>query len=175
MNRQQNYFELFSLPVSYQVDQAALRERYKELQQQFHPDRYSDKSAQDKRLAMQFASEINSALQTLKSPLLRAQYLLELAGQAEDTETRKTNDPAFLMAQMELREQLQEIPQQRDPFAELDALQQQADATYSDLQQQFVAAFSDDDFATANDLVGRMQFYVKLLAEIDQLEQELEE
>jgi len=48
------------------------------LQQEFHPDRFASKGDVDKRLAVQTASLINQAYDTLKSPLKRAQYLLEL-------------------------------------------------------------------------------------------------
>lgn len=171
----QNYFELFALPQQYQVDSALLSKQFRALQQQFHPDRYADKSAQDKRMAMQFASHINAGYQTLKSPLHRAQYLLELLGVAEDTETRKSSDMAFLMQQMTLREQLADIEDEADPLSALDALQDDTDAAYRQLQQQFADAFAAQNYVQANDLIGRMQFYLKLLNEIEQRQQELDD
>ena len=68
-----NFFELFALPVSYEIDNNALRERYRELQRSVHPDRYANASAQEQRLAMQGSTFINEAFETLKDPLWRAQ------------------------------------------------------------------------------------------------------
>ena len=69
-----NYFEIFGLPVSYQIDLALLADRYHDMQKEFHPDRYAGKPAQEQRLAVQYASIINQAYSDLKSPLCRAQY-----------------------------------------------------------------------------------------------------
>ena len=39
-----HYFELFDIPVSYNVDLNAINTRYLELQRVVHPDRYAGKS-----------------------------------------------------------------------------------------------------------------------------------
>ena len=48
-----NYFELFELPVQFEIDVADLNARYRKLQQQFHPDRYASGSDQEQRMAME--------------------------------------------------------------------------------------------------------------------------
>ena len=73
-----NFFELFELPVSYDVDLALMQQRYMQLQKQLHPDRYASSSDQEKRLSMQHTSWVNEALATLKDPVARAGYLLKL-------------------------------------------------------------------------------------------------
>jgi len=80
LNFSQNYFELFGLPNQFHTDLNALSERYRELQRVTHPDRYANASDQEKRIAMQGATLINEAFQTLKNPLQRAQYMLSLKG-----------------------------------------------------------------------------------------------
>ena len=74
-----NFFEIFSLPVTWQIDRSLLDTRYRNLQREFHPDRYAAKGDTEKRLAVQTTALINQAYDSLKSPLKRAQYLLELA------------------------------------------------------------------------------------------------
>ena len=64
--------------VGWQVDQISLDASYRKLQQEFHPDRYASQGDVERRLAVQAASLINQAYETLRSPLKRAQYLLEL-------------------------------------------------------------------------------------------------
>ena len=70
-----DFFEIFSIPVAWDIDLNGLGIRYRALQQEFHPDRYATKPDVEKRLAVQSASLINQAFDTLKSPLKRAQYL----------------------------------------------------------------------------------------------------
>ena len=78
MNFSSDFFAVFAISPSWDVDIDDLGVRYRKLQQEFHPDRYATKSDAEKRLAVQAASFINQAFDTLKSPLKRAQYLLAL-------------------------------------------------------------------------------------------------
>ena len=80
MDLTQNHFELFGLPVAFDIDSQQLAERYRELQRTLHPDRYASASAQEQRLAVQYSGLVNEAYSTLNRPLSRALYLLGLAG-----------------------------------------------------------------------------------------------
>ena len=73
-----DYFELFGIPVSYEIDLALLERRYQELQLKFHPDRHMRSTPQEQLLAVQYVSLINQAYTELKSTLSRARYLLSL-------------------------------------------------------------------------------------------------
>ena len=106
MNLSQNHFELFGMPVGFAVDAAALDSRYRELQREVHPDRFAAASQAEQRVSMQFATRVNEAYQTLKSPLRRAGYLLELHGVDPEFETNTAMPVEFLGGQMELREAL---------------------------------------------------------------------
>ena len=112
-----NYFDLFGLPVGFRVDGAALAERYRDLQKVVHPDRYANAPEAEQRLALQQATRVNEAFETLRDPLQRARYLLQLNGMDPDQETATTRDTEFLMQQMELRESLAEVRGQADPQA----------------------------------------------------------
>ena len=75
-----DYFALLDLPRRQHLDREDLERRYHEVQAQVHPDKHAHLSDQQKRLAMQWATRANEAYLTLKSPLKRAHYLLQLAG-----------------------------------------------------------------------------------------------
>ena len=122
MPKPDHYFDLFQLPLSFRLDQSALAKRYHALQKVAHPDRYAGASATDQRLALQQSIQINEAYNTLRDPLRRAIYMLELQGIAMDAESSTLQDTAFLMQQIELRESLAAIPQQTEPLAALDQL-----------------------------------------------------
>jgi molecular chaperone HscB len=112
-----NYFELFGLPVGYIVDTEQLSAHYRELQRAVHPDRFANATEQERRLSMQGAVRINEAYETLKDPVLRASYLLSLNGIEMEHGRETTRDAAFLMEQMELREELEAARDKPDPYA----------------------------------------------------------
>ena len=175
MKLSSDFFEIFAIPVAWQVDSNQLQRRYLKLQQEFHPDRYASHSDTEKRLAVQTASLINQAYDTLKSPLKRAQYLLELKQIDASQDSHVTSDGAFLMEQIELREALSEVRDSADPFAALDSLRSDVESSYTEQQNQFQAQYQDSDFDHAFNTVAKMQFSSKLLDEIEQLEAELED
>jgi len=103
-----NDFEIFGLPCQFNLDSAALSASYLRLQSQTHPDRFANSSAQEKRLAVQWATRVNEAYKRLQNPMERAIYWCELNG--ENPRGQQSNlPPALLMQQMEWREALEEI------------------------------------------------------------------
>ena len=104
-----NYFQLFGLESQFVIDLANLSTLYQALQKKVHPDRFAHASSQDQMLAVKKSTLINDAYQTLKKPLKRAQYLLELRGINMPSEQASFGDVSFLMRQMELREMLDDV------------------------------------------------------------------
>ncbi|WP_382164001.1 Fe-S protein assembly co-chaperone HscB [Hydrogenophaga sp. ANAO-22] len=114
MNLQSNDFEIFGLSPRFAVDRAALDARWKDLQREAHPDRFATADAQTQRQAMQWSVRINEAYQRLKDPLKRAAYLCELHGAPIQAENNTAMPAAFLMQQMQWREDLDEAQGQDD-------------------------------------------------------------
>ena len=168
-----NYFELFALPVSCQLDQQQLASQYRALQRTVHPDRFAADSERQQRLSVQYASFVNEAFHTLKQPLSRAIYLLRLAGREVDMERNTVMDPQFLMAQMELRDEVSELKAQANPEAELKRLMAQVDGDIITYLEQFEQHWRAQELEQAETVVRKMQFMVKLAAELAQLESEL--
>ena len=171
----QNYFELFDLPVSFDVDPDMLAVRYRTLQQHVHPDKYVTSSAQERRLSIQHAAHINDAFEALKNPLKRAQYLLELKGMLAN-ESGAGLDHGFLMEQMELRETLEAIPEAENPPAALDhflvEINNYEKEFVETLRGQF-AASTEESLKQANVAVKKLQFINKLKEETIELEDQL--
>ena len=69
---EKNYFEIFDVAKTYDVDQKDLLKRYLGLQRKFHPDRYIASSEAEKRINMQWVAEINLAFETLSDDLKRS-------------------------------------------------------------------------------------------------------
>jgi molecular chaperone HscB len=108
-------FAVLGLPRKFEVDLGAAEAAYKELSRQLHPDRFAKADPRARKAALGRTVEINDAWRTVKDPVRRAEYLLELAGyalgagekSAEMSKTRKVSaPPTFLVEIMELREEL---------------------------------------------------------------------
>lgn len=165
-----NYFELFNLPTSFDVDLTVLAETYKSLQRLTHPDKFASGSDQDKLVALQKNSQVNDAYSVLKSPLSRAEYMLSLRGIEMQHEQQTIKDGAFLMQQMEWREQLAEIEEQAEPLDELEKLEEIIKQTIkAELVQLKTLLESEQSKAEqqAAELIRKLKFLYKMLAEID--------
>ncbi|MGD8784702.1 MAG: Fe-S protein assembly co-chaperone HscB [Thioalkalispiraceae bacterium] len=169
----QNYFEIFGLPVAFQIDISILTERYRELQKTVHPDRFANSSDRDRRLAVQQAALINEALSTLKSPLKRARYILQLKGVTFDDENETTMDPEFLMEQMELREAVADVKAQDDPFSSLNQIMESIKNNMDKMIRDLQDLISKDELEAAKMQVQKLQFLEKLMHECEGLEQDL--
>ncbi len=176
MELTQNHFELFGLPVAFEIDAQQLAERYRELQRTLHPDRYANASERERRLSIQHAAQVNDAFQILKSSLRRARYLLQLQGIEFDDEKETHLDPAFLMEQMELREALADVRTKADPLGGLNNILADIKVRQRAMESQLGMLFadaSDDKRLEAKQLVQKMQFLVRLQEEGEDLEEEL--
>ena len=100
-----NYFELFEIPVSFNVDKTLLAKKYFELQKKYHPDFFSQGSEAEQEEALERSSQVNRALKIFKHPDETIKYLLQLKGLLEEEEKYQL-PPAFLMDMMELNEEL---------------------------------------------------------------------
>ena len=109
LNLQSNDFEIFGIePRISRWTALRLDARWKDLQREAHPDRFATADAQAQRQAMQWSVRINEAYQRLKDPLKRAAYLCELNGAPIQAENNTAMPAAFLMQQMQWREDLEE-------------------------------------------------------------------
>ena len=171
-----NHFELFGLPVKFDVDIDDLASRYREMQRSVHPDRFASASDQDRRLSLQMTALINEAFQTLKDPVRRGRYLLSLRGVDLGDDTDTAMDPAFLMEQMELREQLDEVTQSDNPHKLLAELANRIEQRLHDSIEHFRGLLTEgtpEADRKARNAVREMQFLEKMRQEIDNLEEEL--
>ncbi len=162
-----NYFEIFDLPVSFDIDKDRLVACYRDLQNVVHPDKYVNASEKERRLAMQKAVQINEAFQTLKNPLSRGIYLLELQDINKDNQTNL--DGEFLMAQMELREELADIKD----FEALNAFLNSIEKQIENLIEQLSQEFKTKNWQAASSSISKFQFFTKLHEEALRLEEKL--
>lgn len=163
---QQNHFDLFGLAQSFQIDIAQLEQQYRALQTLVHPDKSAHLPDVEQRLAMQRATLVNEAYQTLRNPLRRARYLLSLHGVDIQEENNTLMPPDFLMAQLEWREAVSEAQQACDAAA-LDGLEARLQRETRELESRLALKIdTDKNYAAAAELVRKLRFMEKLAEEI---------
>jgi molecular chaperone HscB len=173
MNLKENHFQIFGMPEGFEVNTAALEERYRELQREVHPDRFARASQAEQRVSMQLATRVNEAYQTLKSPLRRAEYLLQLQGVDPEFETNTAMPAEFLAGEMERRERLEEAVMARDwqrLIALSSDLRTEADALLGRIDRQLEAK----DWKEAAGTLRQLKFLEKFGEEIGAAEEKLE-
>ena len=170
-----NFFELFELPVSYEVDFNQVQQHYMALQKQVHPDKFANSSDQEKRLSMQQTSWINEAQSTLKDPVLRAIYLLKLKGTDINLENETTMDAAFLMQQLETRERLENVKKEDDPLAALDDMAKELKVSTSGMMKGFAQSYEAGQIDDAREWVRKLQFMQRAKKEINSLTADIED
>jgi molecular chaperone HscB len=154
LDQSRNHFQLFGLPETFAQDTEVLAERYHALRQRVHPDLFATAGERERRLSLQASTLVNEAYQTLKDPLARARYLLLLKTGTEGDDQETTQDMAFLMEQMELREALADARAASDPFSAIDRVR----GRLSRLGEDIVAALAlrlDRDRGQTGDEEGR--------------------
>ena len=152
-----------------------LETNFRKIQSASHPDRFVTCTSAEKLVSMQTATLANEAYLTLKSPALRAAYLLSLQGINATSETNTNMPVEFLMQQMERREALDDAKHAKD----LDALENLLTAMQleaSNLQTELSENFDlKQDYAAATDTTRQLIFIDKVCADIERAITRLEE
>jgi Fe-S protein assembly co-chaperone HscB len=99
---------LFGVQKDPKINMKELTRRFRNIQSQIHPDKFSIKSKEEQDLSAEWSALINKAYKVLQTPVKRGEYLLELKG-ITLPEGNTIQDPEFLMEMMEKNEQVQKI------------------------------------------------------------------
>jgi molecular chaperone HscB len=108
LSKESDYFTCFGLPRLLTVDPNALETKFYELSRTFHPDFFQRKTDAEQAISLGNSALLNTAYRTLKDPVRRAEYLVQLeAGSAKDI---RTSPPADLFEEiLALQEDLDEF------------------------------------------------------------------
>ncbi len=167
-------FEQFDLPVAFEVDRAQLDARFRRLQSELHPDRFVRQGDQARRMAASLAADVNEAYAILADDYRRAVHLLERSGVVFDPERDTSQDIAFIEAQIEWRERIEEAESAGDAGA-LDALATELNQARAAARDRVAGALSDPAApgADAKDRVLELRFFDRLLDELKRTRQSL--
>ena len=108
-----DHFTFFGLPRKLEIDVPALEKEFYRLSRRLHPDVTATAAADEQRWGLEKSSQLNDAWRTLKDPIARTQYLLQLEGarmeEQSASRTGATVPPELLEEVFELNMQLQQM------------------------------------------------------------------
>ncbi|WP_251371312.1 Fe-S protein assembly co-chaperone HscB [Polynucleobacter sp. TSB-Sco08W16] len=160
-----DYFRFFGLNQQFKLDLPALDQAYLAIQKEVHPDRHARGSETEQRLAMQMATLANTAFQILKNPIQRGLYLCQLHGVDAKLETNTAMPAAFLMKQMEWRENLDE---QAEDLPALEAMMIEVEQSKADILAEITQAIDGaKNYVRAAELLRGLLFIDKFAIELD--------
>ena len=125
-----DYFKLFDLPRSFDVDKSALTKAYYRLNKEYHPDNFTLASADEQASALSMTAQINEGYKILKNKQQRLKYLLELLG-VNFQEGKEPMPQEFLMEMMDLNEAIMDY--KMDPS---DTIRQKIEGDVSNFQKE---------------------------------------
>ena len=126
VSKELDYFTCLGLPRRLIVDLSQLEAKFYELSRAFHPDFYLNKSETEQAISLGNAATLNSAYRTLRDPIQRAEYLLDLeAGAVKEI---RTSPPADLF------EDILQLQETLDAYRATDRTSESAQTLRTELQ-----------------------------------------
>jgi molecular chaperone HscB len=89
-----DYFSALGLTRKLHVDMAGLEREFYRLSRKLHPDLFARATAREQEWSTEKTSQLNDAYRTLKDPIARTAYLLELEGVKLEEQSRNATDTA---------------------------------------------------------------------------------
>ena len=160
----QNFFELFNIEISVDINKSDLDEKVKILQNNFHPDKFTNGSDFEKRLALQISSYINDGYKILGDIVLRVEYILKINNFNKD-ESTTINDIGFLQEQImynELIESLKENLEENIIDNNLSGIKLKLKNTINNIK----LSYQDREFEDMWQNLSKLWFYINNINEL---------
>ncbi|NJN35388.1 MAG: hypothetical protein HC817_15170 [Saprospiraceae bacterium] len=156
-----NYFAFYDLPLSFVINEGALKKKFYAFSRQYHPDFYTLESAEKQAEILELSTFNTEAYKTLSDFDKRIKYVLEIkAVLGEEGDNKLPQD--FLMDMMDLNESLIELEIDYDPNAhqkimtDLQTLENQLFESVKDILENY-----QDEAPPQYDLEKIKDFYLK--------------
>lgn len=103
-----NYFDFYNIPISFNVDAAALKKTFYSYSKKYHPDFFTLESEEEQAKILELSTLNTEAYKTLSNAERRMKYVLELTGaMGEEGQNKLPQD--FLSDMMDINEAIMEL------------------------------------------------------------------
>ncbi|KAF4724510.1 hypothetical protein FOZ63_025649 [Perkinsus olseni] len=159
-----DYFCLLNQPHKYSIDTTGAEQCYRKLQNRLHPDKVAHIEGADPEVAAADSAMVNDAIKVLRSPLKRAEHLLQLETgvKADDDEADGMGnmDPSVLMEMLEYNE---EIDDAEGDEKEMLKLTQENDDRIKECEDELTRLCDEArDWEAVETEVNRLRFLVRI-------------
>ncbi|MBH44131.1 MAG: Fe-S protein assembly co-chaperone HscB [Gammaproteobacteria bacterium] len=159
-----NYFDLFGIEISIEIKKSTLEKKYKELQRQFHPDKYSQSTTHEKKISAQISSYINDAYITLSDLIKRINYILKINNFNKDESVTLKNED-FLIEQIDHNEFIENINSKtaKEIKNYKDDIVKKLSSTIIEIK----SYYEKKDFQKVWEELSKLQFYVNHINKLE--------
>jgi molecular chaperone HscB len=149
--RTADLFSVLGVPRRLVVDRDELERRFHEASRAVHPDRHQVAAVRSRELSLVASATVNRAYRTLRDPVSRGRYWLELHGTAlGDHNNRVPPDLAALVFEtQELLEGLRDEPGNAQARAQIDTVRHQLDERLHSLLGELEGRYAEWDAGDA--------------------------
>ena len=165
-----SYFEFYDLPVSFRVDEAALRRTFLQNSRKYHPDFHTLADEAQQAEMLELSTFNNEAFKTLSDLDRRIQYVLERKGLLGDEHQQTALPQDFLMEMMDINESLMDLefePDSERHTQVLDAVKALKTNLLADVQPILdgytAPGSSDDDLLAVRDYFLKKRYLLRIL------------
>mmetsp|Transcript_40121 Transcript_40121/g.92180 ORF Transcript_40121/g.92180 Transcript_40121/m.92180 type:complete len:249 (-) Transcript_40121:7-753(-) len=152
------HYDVLGVDTKFEVSRAEVDAAFKKLQMRLHPDRFAQASAEVEALAQLHSAKLNEAARTLRSPLLRGRYWMQLKGVRVLEEDQRMDDMATMMEIMEEGEKLEEATTQ----ATVDELTADNEARIEKTEASLAQCLAEEDWLKSREKLERLQMIMRL-------------
>lgn len=164
-----DYFAIFGLPRKLWIEMNVLEQKFLQMSWKLHPDNFVNANEQERELSLKRSSELNDAYRTLRDPVARVEYLLEVEGTRKEGELKQQAPPELLEEVFELNESLDELREAKVSGSDLEELKERLTAAEKNFQdkleevdEQLQAAAHEWDAALDGDAATRKTIMARL-------------
>ena len=156
-----DFFKFYDIPISFLLDEKALKQKFYALSRQYHPDFHTHETAEEQEKILELSSLNTRAYKTLSDFDERVKYILELKGLLKEGEKQEIPN-SFLMEMMDINESVMDLKMDFDKekyTQTLNEVRQMQTDLYHEVKS--IIENYNDVAATADDLQAIKDFYLK--------------
>jgi molecular chaperone HscB len=165
------FYDAFGLEPKLALDLDDLKTRFYERSRQWHPDRFSRASAEQRQQSLDMTAVLNDAFRILRDPVARAEYFLRESG----IQLSKEAPPELLEEVFELNMALEELrggddsarPQLAAAAGRFNGMLVEIDASLADLFTRHDRSGERATLEEVRDALNRRRYVMNLVREVD--------
>jgi len=172
-----NYFQFYNTPISFEIDESALKKTFLQNSKKYHPDFFTLESQVDQDEALRMSTLNNDAYKVLRDFESRIRYILELKGVlAEEGQNKLPQE--FLMDMMDINEVIMDLQmdydldRKREVVKKIDSFEHDLIVSIEDDISDFKDQ-EDFDYSRIKDFYLKKKYLKRIKDNLDQIEPEV--